>query len=55
MNDLLYAIKFRDKSPDSELVFEFLAALDSITPQMSYCIDVNRKIVKVKKLNYGED
>ena len=28
MNDLLYAIKFRDKSPDSELVFEFLAALD---------------------------
>lgn len=28
MNDLLYAIKFRDKSKDPELVFEFLAALD---------------------------
>lgn len=28
MNDLLYAIKFRDKSNDPELVFEFLAALE---------------------------
>lgn len=29
MDDLLYAIKFRDKSRDPELVFEFLAALDA--------------------------
>ena len=48
--------KMSDKATlRDESLNEFLAALDSITPQMSYCIDVNRKIVKVKKLNYGED
>lgn len=39
-----YKATLRDESLN-----EFLAALDSITPEMSYTIDVNRKIVKVKK------
>ena len=50
LQKMSYKATLRDESLN-----EFLAALDSITPQMSYCIDVNRKIVKVKKLNYGED
>lgn len=50
LQKLSYKATLRDESLN-----EFLAALDSITPQMSYYIDVNRKIVKVKKLNYGED
>lgn len=44
MHAMSYKATLRDESLN-----EFMAALDSITPQMSYCIDVNRKIVKVKK------
>lgn len=45
-----YKATLRDESLN-----EFLAVLDSITPQMVYYIDVNRKIVKVEKLDHGED
>lgn len=39
-----YKATLRDESLN-----EFLAALDSITPQLSYHIDVNRKVVKIEK------
>ena len=44
LQKMSYKATLRDESLN-----EFLAALDSITPQMSYYIDVNRKIVKMKK------
>ena len=44
LQKMSYKATLRDESLN-----EFLAALDSITPQMSYHIDVNRKIVKVRK------
>ena len=44
LQKMSYKATLRDESLN-----EFLAALDRITPQMSYYIDVNRKIVKVKK------
>ncbi|MCD8182715.1 MAG: FecR domain-containing protein [Bacteroides sp.] len=42
LQKMSYKATLRDESLN-----EFLAALDSITPQMSYRIDANRKIVKV--------
>lgn len=44
MQAMSYKATLRDESLN-----EFMATLDSITPQMSYSIDVNRKIVEVKK------
>lgn len=44
LQKMSYKATLRDESLN-----EFLAALDSITPELSYQIDVNRKIVKVKK------
>lgn len=50
LQKMRYKATLRDESLN-----EFLAALDSITPQMSYYIDVNQNMVKVKKSDYGED